>query len=150
MSKFLAMRWNGRTSRMVGEALRFCVALLLSLQFIYTPLHMYLEPHSELADTRSSGASARAASLTSNGGHNDDADHELHSAAEHQLKALRSQRAPVAEMVTLAVVESEAAEKDRPQFQVFEFSGLSPPELPCGWQFLLRAALPVRAPSLLS
>jgi hypothetical protein len=135
---------------MPGKAVRFCVAVWLVLQFIYTPIHTYLEPHSEVADFKSSGESAGVAVLLSDGDHDGEGDHERHSAAEHQLKALRTQRAPAAEMVTLIVVEPVAAEKDRPQNQVCDFSGLSPPELPRGWQFLFRAALPVRAPSLLS
>ena len=135
---------------MAGKALRFCVAVWLVLQVIYTPIHTYLEPHSDVADFKSSGESAGVAVLLSDGDHDGEGDHERHSAAEHQLKALRTQRAPVAEMVTISVVEAVVAEKDCPQSQVLEFSGLSPPELSRCWQFIFRAALPVRAPSLLS
>jgi len=126
------------------------VGLWLILQIVYTPIHLYLEPHSDGADSRSWGASAWVTALLGDDGHDGDGDHERHPAAQHKFKVLRPERAALAEVLLAPAVASVEVAQDRPQPQVLEFSGLSPPELPRSWQFLLRAALPVRAPSLLS
>ena len=135
---------------MAGPALRTCVALWLILQIVCTSIHLYLEPHSDGADSRSCGASASLTGFTGDGDHDGDGDHERHSAAQHELKALRSVRLGPAQIFVASAVQWVDVEQDCPQPQVFQFSGLSPPELPRSWQFLFRAALPVRAPSLLS
>jgi hypothetical protein len=66
------------------------------------------------------------------------------------MKALRAERAALAEMVLIPMAEWAQREETQPSAEVFEFSGLSPPELSRSWQFFFRAALPVRAPSLFS
>ena len=135
---------------MAGAALRLCVGLWLVLQIVYTPIHLYQVPHAEEADFSTATPLASAAAFEGDEDQDSDGHHERHSAAQHKLKVLRSQRAPVAEMVSVTVAEWVVTEKDCPQPQVFGFSGLSPPELPRCWQFLFRTALPVRAPSVLS
>lgn len=146
MSRAIQARWIGQARRQASAALRLCAALWLVLYIVYTPIHLNLEPHSDEADFK--GATPGALATVADESHND--DHERHTAAQHKLKALRSHRAPVPEMALVTVVKWVAAQNDCPQPQVFEFSGLSPPELPRCWQFLFRTALPVRAPSLLS
>jgi hypothetical protein len=146
----MQMRWNARTSRKAGAALRFCVALLLGLQIVYTPIHLYRVPHSDEADFSAAAPLASAAAFVGDVDHDGDGHHERHPAAQHKFKVLRSEQTAAAEMVLVAVVEWVNAEKDQPQPQVFDFSGLSPPELSRSWQFIFRAALPVRAPSLVS
>jgi hypothetical protein len=150
MSKWTNRRWIGRTSRKAGEALRFCLALYLMLQIVCTSIHIYLEPHSDLVDSGSTEKAALVTVVMGDDGHDDDSDHERHPVTHHDLKALRTQRAPVAELVMTVIVAWVPAENDCPEPQAFEFSGLSPPEFTRSWQFLFRAALPVRAPSLLS
>jgi len=150
ISSAIQKRWTARPSRLAGAALRACVPLWLILQIVFTSIHLYLEPHSNEADSRSFGASAWLTAFAGDEGHDGDADHQRHSAAQHELKALRSARLGPAQMFIASAVQWVHVEQDCPQPQVFEFSGLSPPELPRSWQFLLRAALPVRAPSLLS
>jgi hypothetical protein len=143
-------RWTAHASSAAGAALRACVPLWLVLQIVYTPIHLYLEPHSDGADSRAWNASAWVTALLGDDGHDGDGDHERHPAAQHKFKVLRPERAALAEVLLAPAVASVEVGQNYPQPQVFEFSGLSPPELPRSWQFLLRAALPVRAPSLLS
>jgi hypothetical protein len=150
MSRPIQRRWTGRTSRVAGAALRSCVALWLILQIVFTSFHLYLEPHSDGADFSSSAASASATPFIGDDGHDDDGDHERHSAAQHDLKALRSARLGPALIFVAPAVQSVDVEPNHLQPLVFDFSGLSPPELPCCWQFFFRAALPVRAPTVLS
>jgi hypothetical protein len=150
MSRAIQMRWTRRTSRMAGAALRLCVGLWLVLQIVYTPIHLYREPHSDEAEIKVPAPLASTAACEGDE-HQDSGDHhERHSATQHKFKVLRSQRAPVAEMVPVTVAAWVVAEKDCPQPPVFEFSGLSPPEFVRSWQFFFRAALPIRAPSVLS
>jgi hypothetical protein len=149
MSRAIQRRWTERASRVAGAALRFCVALSLVLQIVLTSIHVYLEPHSDGADTSSGGASAWLTAFAGDDDHDGDGDHERHSAAQHELKALRSARLGPAQIFVASAVQWVDVEQDCPQPQVLEFSGLSPPELARSWQFLVRAALPVRAPSLL-
>ena len=143
-------RWTSRTRRMACAALRLCVSLWLVLEILYTPIHLYGEPHSDEADISAPAPLASTASYEGDEHQGSDEHHERHSAAQHKIKVLRSQRAPVAELVPVQAVQWVEAERDCPAPQVFEFSGLSPPEFHCCWQFHFRAALPVRAPSLLS
>lgn len=149
MSRWMERRWTRSISREAGAALRFAASLLLVLQLLYTPIHLYGVPHSDEADLPATGLASTAA-FTGDEGHEGDGNHERHSAAQHKLKVLRFQRAPVAEMVMVAAADWVVAETSCPQAPAFEFSGLSPPELPRSWQFFIRAALPVRAPSCLS
>jgi hypothetical protein len=150
MSGAIQRRWKGRPGGMAGVVLRLCVALLLVLQIVYAPIHLYREPHSNEADISGAPPFAPAAGFVSTEDEDADSHHERHSASQHKLQVLRSQRVPVAEMVLVPMVALVVAEQEGPHPQVFEFSGLSPPELLRSWQFYFRAALPVRAPSLLS
>jgi len=150
MSTAIQRGWPGRASAVAGAALRACVPLWLILQIVFTSIHLYLEPHSDGADTSSGGASAWLTAFAGDDDHDGDGDHERHSAAQHELKALRSARLGPAQIFVASAVQWVDVEQDCPQPQVLEFSGLSPPELARSWQFLVRAALPVRAPSLLS
>ena len=143
-------RWTGHTSRMAGAVLRFCVALWLVLQIVYTPIHLSLEPHSEEAEFSAAAPLAPAAAFAGDEGHEGDGHHERHPAAQHKFKVLRSERAALAEVFLAPAVACLEVGQDCPQPQVVDFSGLSPPELLRSWQFFFRAALPVRAPSLLS
>jgi hypothetical protein len=82
--------------------------------------------------------------------HDGDDHHERHSAEQHKFKGTQPTRAMVDEMMPVQVIEWVDPREGCLRPQVVEFSGLSPPELHCCWQFIVRAALPVRAPSLLS
>lgn len=150
ISKVIPLRRTRHARRQASAVLRFCVALWLLLTIAYTPIHLCLEPHSDEADSGLAAASTLTKATLVKDGHEGEEHHEQHSAAQHQLKVLRSSRSALAEVMLVPVMEWMDAEKDYPQPQVFGFSGLSPPELTCCWQFLFRAALPVRAPSLFS
>ena len=143
-------RWIGRTSRTAGAALRFCVALWLVVQIVYTPIHLSVEPHSEEADFSGSAPMRSAAAVAGDEGHEGDGHHERHPAAQHKVKVLMSERAAMVEVFLAPAVASVEVGQGCPQPQVVDFAGLSPPELPRCWQFFFRTALPVRAPSLLS
>ena len=137
---------------MPGVVSRFCVALLLGLQIVYAPVHLCLEAHAEEAEF--SAAAARGPGAVSvfvgDEGQEGEGHHERHSALQHKLKVLRPERAALPGLVLVAFVEWMDAEQVPPQPQRVDFTGLSPPELAQCWQFFFRAALPVRAPSLLS
>lgn len=150
MSKAIHRRGTGRTSRRAGAVLRRCLALLLVLQIVYTPIHLYLEAHSDEVEFSAAVGSASGASFVVPAGEESDGHHERHSALQHKLKVLRSERAALPDLVLATAVQWIDAAQDTPQPQGVDFSGLSPPELARGWQFLFRAALPVRAPSLVS
>lgn len=128
--------------------MRFCLSLWVALQIVYTPIHLYHEPHSD--DASSGGAAPRttAAAFIGNQDQSPDGHHERHPGAQHKIKLLRPQRVAPMDVVFVAALEWEVAEKDCLEPQPLEFSGLSPPELSRCWQFAFRAALPVRAPSL--
>ncbi|MBI5383464.1 MAG: hypothetical protein HZA90_02115 [Verrucomicrobia bacterium] len=142
-------QWTGRAGQ-AGAAVRIGAALGLVFSLLYSPIHLNLEPHFDDADFGSPAAAAWATALVGEESHDGDGHHERHPAAHHKFKGVSSERLVVVEMLVVPAVEWMDAEKDCPQPPVFGFSGLSPPELPHGWQFLFRAALPVRAPSLLS
>ena len=150
MSRAIPTRWTGRTSRKAGAALRFCVALWLVFHILYTPIHLHRMPHSEEADFIAEAPLAAGAAFVSDEGHDGDEHHERHPAAQHKFKVVNSERLVLVQMLAVPAVKWMNAEQDCPQPQVFDCSGLSPPELPGCWQFFFRAALPVRAPSLLS
>lgn len=83
-----------------------------------------------------------------------DADCKTDACATVESGAYRSETPPSlglppAFLFTLMVAEI-TAEPLAPPPSDFVATALSPPELPRGWQFSLRAALPVRAPSLAS
>lgn len=134
---------------MAGAFLRFCAALVLVFQIVYTPIHLYYEPHSDEAESSATAPQSATIALVDDEGHDGD-EHREHSAAQHQLKALRSDRAALPDMVLVPLVVCLVADLDKPQAQGLGFSGLSPPELSRSWQFHFRAALPVRAPSAIS
>ena len=150
MSRAIQRRWTGRNSREVGAVLRFWAALLLVFHILYTPIHLYRVPHSEEADFSAAAPLESAAAFVGDEGHEGDGDHERHPAAQHKFKALRSERAALAEVFLAPAVACADVGQDCLQPQVFGFSGLSPPELLRCWQFLFRAALPVRAPCRIS
>ena len=135
---------------MAVAALRCCVSFLLVIQILYTPVHLRLVPHSDDAELGQAAALAADPGIAAADDHDGHGRHERHSASQHQFKGVSSQRAPVAEMALVTLVEWVAAEEGGSAAPRFEFAGLSPPEFLCSWQFFLRAALPVRAPSLLS
>jgi hypothetical protein len=135
---------------MAGPALHLCVGLWLVLHIVYTPIHLYRVPHSDEADYGAAAPVAAAAACVGDEDHDGDGHHERHSAAQHKFKVVNPERLVVAQMLIVPAAEWASAETDCPRPQVFEFSGLSPPELPRCWQFLFRTALRVRAPSRLS
>lgn len=129
---------------------RCCLAFLLVLQIAYTPFHLYLEPHTDEVEFSWGQAATKAAAVAADESHDDHGDSDRHPAAQHKLKVLRSQRVAPMDFVLAPVAESWVAAPHILPLLVSESSGLSPPEFACRWQFVFRAALPVRAPSLLS
>jgi len=150
MTRAARPRGCRRACRQATAALRFCAALWLVFYTAYTPIHLYLEPHSNAADSWESALPAAAADWVADPGHEGDEHHERHPAAQHTLKVTQPVRVALAEMVPVQTVEWVHVEPDCSMPPVFGFSGLSPPELARCWQFFFRAALPVRAPSLIS
>lgn len=141
---------NGRRRRLAGGLWRCGVAVLLVLQIVYTPLHLYLEPHTETVDERSTVASDGAKGIAGRDGQDDHGDTDQHSAAQHKLKSLRSPRIGAIDLVCAPVAAYLLDAMDCLVPPILTRSGLSPPELSGSWQFFFRTALPVRAPSLLS
>lgn len=150
MSRATHARGTRRNRRTACAVLCFCTVLWLVLYIVYTPIHLWLEPHSHDADAWVPTRLAVGAASVDQQGHDGDDHHERHPAAQHKLKVTQPTRAPLAELVPVQPMPWAEAERTCPPVQVVEFSGLSPPELPRSWQFFFRAALPVRAPSLLS
>jgi hypothetical protein len=122
----------------------------MAFYIAYTPIHLYVEPHSDGANGSTGAASARSGDCYADNRHDGDDHHERHSAEQHKFKGTQPTRAIVAEMMPVPAMEWVNPDEGRPEPQLVEFSGLSPPEFSCSWQFIFRAALPVRAPSLLS
>jgi hypothetical protein len=118
------------------------------LQIVCAPLHIHLEPHRYLPDFDAAGS--LVSTVVSEEAHDKHGHHDQHSAAQHKLTALRLARLALGQMLPVAAMPWVDARPDLPEMPIFEFSGLSPPELPRCWQFLFRAALPIRAPSCLS
>jgi hypothetical protein len=127
------------------------VALLLVLQIVYAPFHLCLAAHSDEAEFSAAVAPGpgTVSVFVADEGQEGEGHHERHSALQHKLKALRSERAALPGLVLVAVLEWMDAEQDPPQPQRVDFTGLSPPELARCWQFFFRAAPPARAPSLI-
>jgi hypothetical protein len=150
MNRAKQRQWMGRVSRSVGTALRLCAVLLLILQIVYTPIHLVRVPHSDVADFSAAAPMTSATAFAGDENQDGDGHHERHPAAQHKLKVTQLTRAIFVEMVQIPEIKWLDAENECPQPQAVDFSGLSPPELPRCWQFFFRAALPVRAPSLLS
>jgi hypothetical protein len=124
--------------------------LWLVVWLVYTPLHLHLERHShEVFPHPSAPETPRLASVSDARPASDGDDHE-HPAYQHQLKLAQSCRVASVPVVYSAAVVWMELEKDCPRAPIFGFSGLSPPEFTHSWQFIFRAALPVRAPSLAS
>jgi hypothetical protein len=134
---------------MVGAILRSCIAIYLILQILWTPIHVFMEPHSDLADARWSRTLSHDKSSLVSEGHDSDSDHERHSASQHNIQVLSPRTLPAAEMALVHFTECQLMENVRTEEQILVLSGsgLSPPELLRSWQFISRAALPVRAPS---
>ena len=84
--------------------LRFCVSLLLVLQIVYTPIHLYRVPHSDEADGSAAAPRASATAFMGDEDQDGEGHHERHSAAQHKLKVLRSQRAAPADLMSAPVV----------------------------------------------
>ena len=150
MIRAIQQRWTGSPRLTAGMVVRCCVAVWLVLKIVYTPLHLYLEPHTDTADVRSPVASDRTAGIGGLGSHDERGDTDQHSVAQHKLQGLRSSRTAAMDQAFNAAVEWAVVEIDTPTPQVLTESEFSPPELSSSWQFFLRTALPVRAPSLLS
>lgn len=135
---------------MAWGALRFCAALWLVFYIAYTPIHLYLEPHCEHSHARAGDASAHSGDCVAWDTHEGDDQHERHPAAQHEFEVTQPTRPHMAPMLPVQALDLMNLHEHCPQPQVSGYSGLSPPEFSCPWQFIFRAALPVRAPSLLS
>jgi hypothetical protein len=138
------------TRRTAKAVLRVCASLCLVFHIVYTPIHLCLEPHSDDTDIRASAAPARATVAAEDEDHAGGGHHGRHPALEHKFKVLKPERVGQAEMSLASGPVPACTCEDCPPRKGLDSSGLSPPELPRSWQFILRAALPVRAPSFLS
>ena len=125
-------------------------ALWLIIWLVYAPLHLHLEPHSHEVLARSSASHTPTLASVSDASPASDGDDHEHPAYQHQLKLAQSNRLASVPVVFLMAVMGMELEKDCPRSPIFGFSGLSPPEFTHSWQFIVRAALPVRAPSFAS
>jgi hypothetical protein len=150
MCRAMQRRWTGRASRKAEALVRYCVVFLLLLQSVYIPIHLYRVPHSEEAEYSAPAPLAAPTCLAEQDDHDVDGHHARHPAAQHKFKVTQPARGVAPEMVLVQTVSWLEAGTDRPHPEAVDFSGLSPPEFSCSWQFIFRAALPVRAPPLLS
>jgi hypothetical protein len=148
ISQAIGVFRKGRPRRKACAALRLGASLWFVWCIAFTPLHLYLEPHAD--ETEFASFTNAPTTIGGDTGHDDPGNHEQHSAAQHKLKVLRTHRAAPLDVVLAPVAECWVAAPHILPPLVSESSGLSPPEFACGWQFVFRAALPVRAPSLLS
>ena len=140
-----------RASRRWARAtVRICLALWFLASVVYTPIHLRLEPHSDDADAWAPVRQSAAVGSVVQQGHDGEDDHGRHPAAQHKFKVTQPKRAPFAGMAAVQPLQRPEVKRDCPQPELIGFSGLSPPELSRRWHFIFRAALPVRAPSLLS
>ena len=130
--------------------LRLGTALWLIVWLVYTPLHLHLESHSHEVFAHLPASQTPSLASVSDASPTSDGDEHEHPAYQHQLKLAQSNRLASVPVVSLMAVVWMELEKGCPRSPIFGFSGLSPPELTHSWQFLLRAALPVRAPSFAS
>lgn len=142
-------QWTRHASRQTGVVPRICLAILLIYNILYTPIHLHRMPHSHGADFHGAVTSVPAALWRAAEGHDDD-HHPPHPAAQHKLNLVKTERLIWEWLWVIPVTAWLDPQNCRPALQKFDFSGLSPPELICGWQFFFRAALPVRAPSSVS
>jgi hypothetical protein len=150
MSRWMQRRWCARTGRKAWGAVRLLAALWMAFYIAYTPIHLYLEPHSDGGDATTGTASARSGDRVADDRHHGDDHPGRHQAEQHKLKATQPARAAVVELMPVQAVEWLDSHQDPPQPLLVEHSGLSPPGFSCRWQFIFRAALPVRAPSFVS
>ena len=150
MSRAAGVRWSRSTGRKAWGAVRFFAALWMAFYIAYTPIHLYLEPHVDGGSASSETACTHRGDRVADDRHGAGEHHERHSAEQHKFKVTQPTRAIAAEMVPVQLMEWVNLDNGCPQPKMVESSGLSPPEFHCCWQFLFRAALPVRAPSLLS
>ncbi len=150
MSEALGLRWTRRTGQVAGGALRICVALWMVFHIAHTPIHLHIHPHCEDWQAGHGAGLPHSADCIVDETHHGDDHHDRHPAAQHKFKVTQPTRAMVVEMVSVQAAEWVKTDQGFSQPEFFDFSGLSPPELARTWQFIFRAALPVRAPSLLS
>ena len=150
LSRATGLRWSGRTGRKAWGAVRFFAALWMVFYIAYTPIHLCLEPHSDGGNASTGAASAHSGDCVADDRQDGGDHHERHSAEQHKFKVTQPTRGMVVEMMPVQAVQWVEAERDCPMPEVVDVSDLSPPELARCWQFIFRAALPVRAPSLLS
>jgi hypothetical protein len=84
-------------------------------------------------------ASGHSGDCVADDRHDDDDHDERHSAEQHKFKVTQPTRAIGAELMPLQALEWVDPHEGAPRPQVVEFSGLSPPEFHCAWQFIFRA-----------
>jgi hypothetical protein len=149
MSRTPGLRWSGRASRTAGCPLQFFVGLSLVCAIAYTPIHLYLEPHSQGSGVGTGTALAQCGECAVGAAHDGDNHDDRHCVQQHQLVTLPT-RALVAERMPVQAMKWVDGHEGFSHARVAGPLGLSPPEFCCSWQFLFRAALPVRAPSLFS
>lgn len=148
ISRAPGLPWSRALGRWTWRALQVFASLWVVLQIAYAPIHLYLEAHSDGADATAGAASVHRDNLIAVDAGDGDDHHGRHTAERHKFKVTQPMRAIVADLIPLQLMDWVNPDEGCPPPRVVEFSGLSPPELPRSWQFLLRAALPVRAPSL--
>jgi len=135
---------------MAPVALRFSLVLGLVFCMAYNPLHLRLEPHSDGSDQDAGTGPTPPGHMVARDQQRGNDHHEPHPAAQHKLTVTPPARALFAAVMPLQTLEWVEIDVAHAPSRLIAFSGLSPPELPRSWQFIFRAALPVRAPSLLS
>lgn len=149
MSRAPGRRGERRAGRKARGALRSCAAVWLVFHIAYTPIHLCLEPHCDVAHVGTGPAPVHAGDFVAGNTHDGDDHQHRHCAEQHESKVAEPTRAMVAERTPAQLAEWANPLEGCPQRQRVSISGLSPPEFSCSWRFLLRAALPVRAPSVL-
>lgn len=128
--------------------LRLLGALWVIAGLLYTPVHLALELHSDGSESAHGGASPDRATLASpddHGGH-----HACHAAAQHPSQTTMAARLEVVKVAEFLVLSWVNLAYEQPRPRRLCFSGLSPPPHARCWQFLVRAALPARAPTRLA
>lgn len=150
ISKAVQGRWDGCGSRKTCASSHLCLALLIILQIVYTPIHLHQVPHVDDAPFDALGATTPDVVFAEDDHDGDDHRDHRHPAMQHKFKGVSPERLVIGQMELMPSLEWAEPEADHPQPHLFGFSGLSPPELSVSWRFIFRAALPVRAPSFLS
>ncbi len=143
-------RGRARAGRRVGSAVRACAALCLLFHFVYTPFHLYLEPHCDDVHWGKVVAAEHPSLCVIPDARHCEDHHGRHSAEEHRYDATPFPRGLVLGPMLVEVWEWGGLREGSWEGDGVAEAVLSPPEVSCSWQFCLRAALPVRAPSLLS